>query len=136
MRPENFNPLFDLFCERYPKAFSREPLEIRPLKHDILEDIVLECGESMRRPAHAMLSDYQRWHGYLFAVAFGKRRRDLHGNKAGKVTLEERLQAVRILEHAGLWTERQQAHFDYRARQAGLVPSPETPEPPLPPPAL
>ena len=97
MQPETFNLVFDVLCERYPKAFSREPSAIRPLKVNLLEDIVLECGDAMRRPTKAVLSQYQHWPGYLFAVAFGKRRRDLQGNKTEKVTLAERQQAAREL---------------------------------------
>lgn len=112
MRPDTFNTLFDLLCLEYPKAFTRDPRKIRPLKPGVLNDLVLERGDALHRPFKAVIAQYEHWPSYLFAVVYGKRRHDLQGNKAGRVTLIERQQAARMLEHLGLWSDAHQKQFE------------------------
>lgn len=116
MQADTFNSLFDTLCELYPKAFSRNPATIRPLKIGILGDLVSERGETFRKPFKPVIGQYQHWPDYLFAVSYGKRRRDLHGNKADAITLGERQKAADELAHLGRWTDDCQKYFDARAK--------------------
>lgn len=76
----------DFLIEKFPKAFSKQRSGIRPLKPDILDDIVRELGAEEFRPAmKRALAFYQVRQHYLKKVVSGKWYRDLHGNRTSQI---------------------------------------------------
>lgn len=70
----------DFLCQRFPKAFSYKRSEVRPLKPDIIEDIVSALGaEEFRMPMKRALAYYQARPHYLKKLSSGKWYRDLDG---------------------------------------------------------
>lgn len=100
---EHIIETIDFLIQRYPKAFSRDRSGIRPLKDDILDDLVADLGsEAFRQPMRRALAYYKTRLHYLRKVVSGKNYRDLHGNRCGLVTPEHKERAAaardRILE--------------------------------------
>jgi len=92
--------VIDFLCCRFPKAFSQERSGIRPLKNDILEDIIHELGhESFRYPVRRALIYYQTRQHYLLKVILGKWRRDLYGNRVALITQYEKDFAQKKLDN-------------------------------------
>ncbi len=89
----------DLLCQRYPKAFSYQRSEIRPLKPGIIDDLVADLGsEEFRRPVKRALAYYQSRLHYLSKVVSGKNYRDMHGNRCGLVDPETKVCAQHKLD--------------------------------------
>lgn len=99
-------------AKHYPKTFNLSPALVRPLKDGILEDIVSEFGETVRKPTRRALMYYKHWPSYLIAVSMGKKRRDLSGNKVQRIPIEEREKAREELLKLGKWDESLQRNFE------------------------
>ncbi|HAW2021074.1 TPA: hypothetical protein JLO16_001026 [Escherichia coli] len=87
-------------CSRFPKAFSQERSGIRPLKKDILEDIIHELGhDGFRYPVRRALIYYQTRQHYLLKIIRGKWQRDLYGNRIALITQCEKDYAQKKLDN-------------------------------------
>lgn len=93
---ERIHATLDFLRQRFPEAFSRKRGEIRPLKPNILDDIVTELGaEEFRQPVKHALAYYKVRIHYLSKVMSGKWYRDLHGNRCGQIPPEAKASATR-----------------------------------------
>ena len=109
---------------RYPKAFSLNPIGVRPLKHGIFSDIIADLqpqGIEVRHLRTAFLY-YVHSPAYLMAVALGKQRRDLRGWRMGITGATDRQNARAELQKRGAWTEN--LEHRYRGHLDGLDTSP------------
>lgn len=113
---ERISSAIGFLCERFPKAFSREVERIKPLKPDILLDIiqVLHLHEHEASPFRQALYAYRSWTAYLTVVAYGRRYHNVWGDHAGRVTDAERAQARDELIRRGAWKPYHQRKYDER----------------------
>jgi sRNA-binding protein len=82
-----------MLCEHYPKCFSEEPKQRRPLKPDIAADIVRDDDFAVApEMITAAVEWYQSHIGYDHAMTIaGSKRIDLNGREVGTVTEQEAL---------------------------------------------
>lgn len=100
---------------RYPKAFTTDPLLVRPLKVGIVEDILADLRtRGIARDVVQAVGFYQSTFAYLRAVLLVRRRRDLAGNRVEFVTDLERKAAKLELKRRDLWTPAIRAAFNRR----------------------
>lgn len=96
---ERARAAIDFLCERFPSAFSLRRGGIRPLKPEILDDIVSELGaEEFRAPMKMALAYYRTREHYLRKTISGKWYRDLHGNRINLIPEEDKNSAERKLQ--------------------------------------
>lgn len=92
---------------RYPNAFSLNEPEVRPLKNNIIGDIINDLhlrGDDIKAVRQALIF-YQNRRAYLRSVALGKRKRDLKGNRVESTEWNERESAREKLKLRGAWSE-------------------------------
>lgn len=111
---QTFITMIGSLSEKYPKAFSLDPVKIRPLKRHIIDDIVSDFGEECYLPLKRALAYYRHWPSYLLMLAYGKDKRDLTGARVEKTNLEERQKARNELIGLSLWNEHNQAIYEKR----------------------
>ena len=94
-KQENDHPaalgMIEELCQRYPKTFTHEPHDVRPLARGIREAIVADA------PVSQALAIYAAWLPYMRACIAGAPRIDLSGDPAGVVTEKEAMYAVQRL---------------------------------------
>lgn len=89
----------DFLCQRFPSAFSHARSGIRPLKPNILDDVVSSLGsEAFRQPVKRALAFYQTRIHYLKKVTSGKWYRDLSGNRISIIPQEDKEHAQKKLD--------------------------------------
>ena len=91
-------PMLEEYIEylstRYPKCFFVDSRMRRPLKKTIVADLQKDRvwdDEKIGAVANFYMNDF----GYLYALTPGAERVDLDGNKAGTVTEQERVDAIK-----------------------------------------
>jgi sRNA-binding protein len=84
-----------MLCEQYPKCFFDEPRQRRPLKQNIVADLVKDPDFDVAPELIESAVNWYRSHiGYDYAVStIGSKRIDLNGREVGTVTEAEALVA-------------------------------------------
>lgn len=114
--------VIDILVERFPMGFSNEANEVRPLNGSALFDIARTLNISDRdiETYRRALAYYQRRPAYLIAVAFGKKRRSIWGEKfANSTPPADRVAARDKLIRRNLWNDALEQI--YRSRIGHLV---------------
>ena len=100
-KQENDHPaalgMIEELCQRYPKTFTHEPHDVRPLARGIREAIVADAPDLPASIVSQALAIYVAWLPYMRACIAGAPRIDLSGNPAGVVTEKEAMYAVQRL---------------------------------------
>src|SRR6516162_6706546 len=100
-KQENDHPaalgMIEELCQRYPKTFTHEPHDVRPLARGIREAIVADAPDLPRSIVSQALAIYAAWLPYMRACIVGAPRTDLSGDPAGVVTEKEAMYAVQRL---------------------------------------
>ena len=100
-KQENDHPaalgMIEELCQRYPKTFTHEPHDVRPLARGIRESIVVDAPDLPRSIVSQALAIYAAWLPYMRACIMGAPRIDLNGDPAGVVTEKEAMHAVQRL---------------------------------------
>jgi sRNA-binding protein len=89
--------MIEELCQRYPKTFTHEPHDVRPLARGIREAIVADAPDLPASIASQALAIYAAWLSYMRACIAGAPRIDLSGDPAGVVTEKEAMYAVQRL---------------------------------------
>ena len=84
-------------CQRYPKTFTQEPQDVRPLARGIREAIGVDVPDLPASIVSQALAIYAAWLPYMGACIAGAPRIDLGGDPAGVVTEKEAMYAVQQL---------------------------------------
>jgi sRNA-binding protein len=100
-KQENDHPaalgMIEELCQRYPKTFTREPHDVRPLVRGIREAVVADAPDLPTSMLSQALAIYAAWLPYMRACIVGAPRIDLSGGPAGVVTEKEAMYAVQRL---------------------------------------
>jgi sRNA-binding protein len=100
-KQENDHPaalgMIEELSQRYPKTFTHEPHDVRPLARGIREAIVADAPDLPASIVSQALAIYAAWLPYMHACIAGAPRIDLSGDPAGVVTEEEAMYAVQRL---------------------------------------
>ena len=100
-KQENDHPaalgMIEELCRRYPKTFTHEPHDVRPLARGIREAIVADAPDPPASIVSEALAIYAAWLPYMRACIADAPRIDLSGNPAGVVTEKEAMYAVQRL---------------------------------------
>ena len=100
-KQENDHPvalaMIEELCQRYPKTFTHEPHDVRPLARGIREAIVANAPDLPASIVSQALAIYAAGLPYLRACIAGAPRVDLSGDPAGVVTEKEAMYAVQRL---------------------------------------
>lgn len=100
-KQENDHPaalvMIEELCQRYPKTFTHEPHDVRPLARGIREAIVADASDLPNSIVSQALAIYAAWLPYMRACIVGAPRIDLSGDPAGVVTEKEAMYAVQRL---------------------------------------
>jgi sRNA-binding protein len=84
-------------CQRYPKTFTHEPHDVRPLARGIHKAIIADTPDLPASVVSQALAIYVAWLPYMRACIAGAPRIDLSGAPAGVVTEKEAMYAVQRL---------------------------------------
>ena len=100
-KQENDQPaalgMIEKLCQRYPKTFTHEPDDVRPLARGIHKAIVADAPDLPVSIVSQALAIYAAWLPYMRACIAGASRIDLSGDPAGVVTEKEAMYAVQRL---------------------------------------
>jgi ProP effector len=100
-KQENDHPaalvMIEELRQRYPKTFTHEPHDVRPLARGIREAIVADAPDLPASIVSQALAIYAVWLPYMRACIAGAPRIDLGGDPAGVVTEKEAMYAVQRL---------------------------------------
>ena len=100
-KQENDHPaalgMIEELCQRYPKTFTHEPHDVRPLARGIHKAIVADAPDLPASIVSQALAIYAAWLPYMRACIAGAPRIDLSGDPAGVVTEKEAMYAVQRL---------------------------------------
>ena len=91
LRRESIQKAIAVLCEKFPKAFSLQQEEIRPLKIGIINDLkdrIADLDGVSLSKIRAAVRKYTYSIQYLDAVKEGTKRVDLDGNEVSEVTKE------------------------------------------------
>ncbi|MCL2829407.1 MAG: ProQ/FinO family protein [Betaproteobacteria bacterium] len=103
-----YNEVLSELINRFPFCFSQNPRQVVPLGTNTLSEIsrVLGIEGEQLEPYRLALKDYKRSSAYLTALALGKKRRTLWGEKfPAHITPLDREQARSELQRRGVWSE-------------------------------
>lgn len=118
-KQENDHPaalgMIEELCQRYPKTFTHEPHDVRPLARGIREAIVADAPDLPASIVSQALAIYAAWLPYMRACIAGAPRIDLSGDPAGVVTEKEAMYAVQRL------AARERKRDEGRAEREGAV---------------
>ena len=118
-KQENDHPaalaMVEELCQRYPKTFTHEPHDVRPLARGIREAIVADAPYLPASIVSEALAIYAAWLPYMRACIADAPRIDLSGNPAGVVTEKEAMYAVQRL------AARERKRDEGRAEREGAV---------------
>jgi sRNA-binding protein len=118
-KQENDHPaalrMIEELCQRYPKIFTHEPHDVRPLVRGIREAIVADAPDLPASIVSQALAIYVAWLPYMRACIAGAPRIDLSGDPAGVVTEKEAMYAVQRL------AARERKRDEGRAEREGAV---------------
>jgi sRNA-binding protein len=89
--------IIEELCQRYPKTFTHEPDDVRPLARGIHKAIVADVPDLPASVVSQALAIYAAWLPYMRACIAGAPRIDLSGDPAGVVTEKEAMYAVQQL---------------------------------------
>ena len=93
-KQENDQPaalgMIEKLCQRYPKTFTHEPHDVRPLARGIPKAIVADATDLPASIVSQALAIYAAWLPYMGACIAGAPRIDLIGDPAGVVTRRKR----------------------------------------------
>ena len=89
--------MIEKLCQRYPKTFTHEPHDVRPLARGIHKAIVADAPDLPASIVSQALAIYAAWLPYMGACIAGAPRIDLSGDAAGVVTEKEAMYAVQRL---------------------------------------
>jgi sRNA-binding protein len=116
---ENDHPaalaMIEELCQRYPKTFTHEPHDVRPLALGIREAIVANAPDLRNSIVSQALAIYAAWLPYMRACIAWAPRIDLSGDPAGVVTEKEAMYAVQRL------AARERKHDEGRAEREAAV---------------
>jgi ProP effector len=98
-RPDRYESeqLIQMLVETYPQCFFEVPRQRRPLKKNILNDLINDGFPVARKPLGCAIDWYQSHYGYHYALQAGAERIDLNGKAAGKVTQHEATAAQKYI---------------------------------------
>jgi ProP effector len=100
-KQENDHPaalaMIEELYQRYPKTFTHEPHDVRPLARGIREAIVADAPDLTASIVSQALAIYTAWLPYMRACIAGAPRIDISGDPAGVVTEKEAMYAVQRL---------------------------------------
>src|SRR5450432_3326211 len=83
-----------MLCKHYPACFFEKNEQRRPLKQNIVTDIIRDADfEAAPELITAAVEWYRSHISYAYATIAGAKRMDLDGNGVGTVTIEEALVA-------------------------------------------
>ena len=89
-KQENDHPaalgMIEELCQRYPKTFTHEPHDVRPLARGIHKAIVADAPDLPASIVSQALAIYAAWLPYMRACIAGAPRIDLNGDPASVVT--------------------------------------------------
>ena len=118
-KQENDHPaalgMIEELCQRYPKTFTHEPDDVRPLSLGIHKAIVADAPDLPASIVSQALAIYAAWLPYMRACIAGAPRIDLSGDPAGVVTEKEAMYAVQRL------AARERKLDERRAEREGAV---------------
>jgi ProP effector len=89
--------MIEELCQRYPKTFTHEPDDVRPLARGIHKAIVADAPDLPASIVSQALAIYVAWLPYMRACIAGAPRIDLSGDPAGVVTEKEAMYAAQRL---------------------------------------
>jgi sRNA-binding protein len=127
--------LEDLISElsfSYPKCFSQDPFQKRPLKKNIILDIQKDTMRDDDKLDNA-LSFYMRDWNYEHKLQAGAKRIDLDGKEVGTVTETEAREArerVRLAREERAASQREEKNFTVHTLSPQPKPTPPPPSPP------
>ena len=75
-----------ILAKTYPRCFFEQPEQRRPLKKNIIDDLIKDGAPMAPELITASVEWYQTHLGYQLCLLAGRKRVDLHGNDAGTVT--------------------------------------------------
>ena len=87
----------ELLAETYPKCFQLDPANRRPLKNNIIADMIADGVAVSRELLRASIDWYESHFAYQFALQAGAKRIDLCGKPAGTVTEQEQRAALKYI---------------------------------------
>ena len=93
LRRESIQKAIAVLCEKFPKAFSLQQEEIKPLKIGIINDLkdrIADLDGVSLSKIRAAVRKYTYSIQYLDAVKEGTKRVDLDGNEVSEVTKEQK----------------------------------------------
>jgi ProP effector len=118
-KQENDHPaslvMIEELCQRYPKTFTHEPHDVRPLACGIHKAIVADAPDLPTSIVSQALAIYVAWLPYMRACIVGAPRIDLNGDPAGVVTEKEAMYAVQRL------AARERNRDEGRAEREGAI---------------
>jgi hypothetical protein len=88
MRDES-EQIIRMLVERYPQTFFQVPQQRRPLKKDIVSDLLNDGFDVGPGPLKKAVDWYQGHFGYHYSLQAGAERVDLNGKGGAKVTPQE-----------------------------------------------
>jgi sRNA-binding protein len=89
-----------LLAELYPKCFFADTKQRRPLKHNIVADLINDGVELGRELVRNSVDWYESSFGYQHALQAGVKRIDLQGNLGAAVTEQEQRNAAEVPRRA------------------------------------
>jgi sRNA-binding protein len=82
-----------MLVEKYPQTFFQMPQQRRPLKKDIVSDLLDDGFAVAPGKLKAAVDWYQSHFGYHYSLQAGSPRTDLNGKAVAKVTSQEAMKA-------------------------------------------
>jgi sRNA-binding protein len=97
---EDKETAIEQLAELYPKAFSIDPDQRRPLKRNIVNDLEKAGAPLAPTLMRTAVDFYQSHFSYQYKLQTGARRVDLHGKECVPVTQSEQAAAFSISRNA------------------------------------
>ncbi len=94
---EDIDHAVEVLVERYPKTFFRDPRERRPLKRNIVADILTDGAPLPHGLLSKAVEFYQTAYAYQYSLQIGVKRIDLHGAEGPPVTQSEQDAALKYV---------------------------------------
>jgi ProP effector len=124
--------LWVMLTARFPQAFPLDACLIRPLKIGIHLDILAAIPEADPLLLRRVLSRWCNRPVYLWTLAHGGARVDLHGQPAGEVTKEQQAHARERLKAIAEKRRQEAATKPVETSKAAIpAPAPEPDPPPV-----
>jgi sRNA-binding protein len=110
----------ELLPELYPKCFFLDPGQRRPLKHNIVAELMKDGVQLTPELLRAAIDWYQSHFGYQLALQAGVKRIDLNGKEVGTVTQQEHRDAQKYV-HDRKQEERERKQQEREKQNANLI---------------